>query len=234
MTVVAIHQPNFFPWLGYFDKIARSDVFCIMDNVQMPKTGGTWTNRVMLSIGGKAQWATVPIDRTGSGVQLIRDVRIVDKLQWREKFLNTVRTNYGKAAHFKEVYPLLQELISSPEPLLAAMNEQAIRAICAAIHVRCDHLVSGSGLKAEGHATALLTSMVRAVDGNTYMCGGGSSGYQEDELFAKAGISLVYQHFEHPVYPQRPGEPFLPGLSIIDALMHLGFTDTGALLRSPR
>lgn len=234
MTIVAIHQPNFFPWLGYFDKIARSDIFCVMDNVQMPKTGGTWTNRVMLSIGGKAQWATVPIDRTGAGVQLIRDVRIVDASPWRDKLLNTIRANYGKSAHFKDVFPLLHDLISAPEPMLAAMNERAIRAICAAIHLPCDHLVSGSKLNSEGHATDLLVNIVTAAGGDTYMCGGGSSGYQDDHLFAQAGISLLYQRFEHPVYEQRAGEPFLPGLSIIDALMHLGYTATGALLRSPR
>jgi len=234
MKIVSIHQPNFFPWLGYFDKIARSDVFCLMDNVQMPKTGGTWTNRVMLAIGGKAQWATVPIDRTGSGVQLIRDVRIVDSTPWREKLLNTIRTNYGKAPHFKDVFPLLSELIAPPEPMLATMNERAIRRICAAIGLPCDHLVLGSTLAAEGSATTLLINMVQSVGGDAYMCGGGSSGYQEDELFAQAGISLVYQSFKHPEYFQRPDEPFTPGLSIIDALMHLGFTATGALLRSPR
>jgi hypothetical protein len=188
----------------------------------------------MLSVGGKGQWATVPIDRTGSGVQLIRDVRIVDSSPWRDKMLSTIRANYGKSAHFKDVFPLLHDLIAAPEPMLAAMNERAIRAICNAIQLRSDHLTSGTSLNADGHATELLINMVRAARGDAYMCGGGSSGYQEDECFAQAGISLVYQRFEHPVYQQRPGEPFVPGLSIIDALMHLGFTATGALLRSPR
>ena len=73
--IVAIHQPNFFPWLGFFDKIARADVFCLLDNVQFPKTGGTWINRVQLWINGKAAWATAPVDRSYSGVRRIREMQ---------------------------------------------------------------------------------------------------------------------------------------------------------------
>ena len=69
--VVAIHQPNFFPWLGYFDKIARSDVFIFLDDVQFPKTGGVWSNRVKILIGGEARWSTAPIDRSFTGTRKI-------------------------------------------------------------------------------------------------------------------------------------------------------------------
>ena len=48
--IVAIHQPNFFPWLGYFDKINKSDIFIFLDDVQFPKKGGNWTNRVQLMV----------------------------------------------------------------------------------------------------------------------------------------------------------------------------------------
>jgi hypothetical protein len=63
-TVVAIHQPNFLPWLGFFDKLARADVFVLLNSVQFPRTSkGTWINRVKLLVGGEARWATVPIVR---------------------------------------------------------------------------------------------------------------------------------------------------------------------------
>jgi len=66
--VVAIHQPNFLPWLGYFDKLARADTFVLLDSVQFPKRNGTWMNRVKLLVGGEPGWITVPIVRAYHGL----------------------------------------------------------------------------------------------------------------------------------------------------------------------
>ena len=93
--VVAIHQPNFFPWLGYFDKLARADVFVELNSVQFPKTGGTWTNRVRLMIGGKPQWFTVPVIRSYHGLRTIGEMEINPSEPWRVKFLRTVVRGVG-------------------------------------------------------------------------------------------------------------------------------------------
>ena len=98
--IVAIHQPNFFPWLGYFDKLARADVFIALDHVQFPKTQGNWGNRVQLLVGGKAKWTTVPIRRDYHGVRRFDEMLIADEEPWRKGMLQTLRTNYGKAAAF--------------------------------------------------------------------------------------------------------------------------------------
>ena len=74
--VVAIHQPNFFPWLGFFDKIARSDVFILMDNVQFPKNRGTWSNRVQLATDRQAAWVTIPVGRSFRERRIIMDMQI--------------------------------------------------------------------------------------------------------------------------------------------------------------
>jgi hypothetical protein len=81
--LVAIHQPNFFPWLGYFDKLARADVFILLDDAQYPKTGGTWSNRVQLLINEKPAWVTVPVVRSYHGVRQIREMRIDEQRPWR-------------------------------------------------------------------------------------------------------------------------------------------------------
>ena len=111
--IVAIHQPNFFPWLGFFDKIARSDVFCLLDGVQLPKKGGSWVNRVQLVNNGKVLWATVPVCR-GPGVQTIAETRLQDAEPWREKLLRTLQSAYGKAPHFKDVFAFVQPLVTLP------------------------------------------------------------------------------------------------------------------------
>src|SRR4051794_9997556 len=86
-VVVGLHQPNFFPWLGYFDKLVRADVFVLLDNVQFSKTGGTWSNRVRLLAGDAPTWITLPVVRAYSGVRLVREMQIDNRQPWRRKFL---------------------------------------------------------------------------------------------------------------------------------------------------
>lgn len=229
--IVAIHQPNFFPWMGYFNKIARADVFCLMDNAQFPKTGGTWVNRVRLLIGGEAQWCTAPVTRGYSGVRAIREMELNNATPWREKLIGTIRANYGRAPAFAEVFPVIEPLIRNETASLADYNVQAIRTIAAKLGLTRARLVLGSELQGlTGQATDLLIQMTRAVGGTAYLCGGGAGGYQEDEKFAAAGIGLVYQNFAHPVYTQAKAPEFVPGLSIIDVLMHCGFETAGRLV----
>jgi hypothetical protein len=230
--VVAIHQPNFLPWLGYFAKIAASDVFLVMDNVQFPKSSkGGWSNRVKMRVGGEAAWVTVPVVRNYHGVRSISEMEIDDSSPWRAKLLKTVRMSYARSPYFQEIFPLVERLVTYPSVSLAEFNQFGVREISATLGMDTAKLVVGSTLHAEGAATSLLINMVRAVNGTTYLCGGGASGYQDDEQFASAGIQLRYQSFAHPVYRQGPGASFLPGLSIVDALMWCGASMTSSMLQ---
>jgi hypothetical protein len=87
-------------------------------------------------------------------------------------------------------------------------------------------------LNCEANATALLVEILKKKQGTTYLCGGGAEGYQQDNLFEAAGISLKYNNFNHPTYPQLSRQAFVPGLSIIDALMHVGVEATKKLIRN--
>jgi hypothetical protein len=227
--VVAIHQPNFFPWLGYFNKIACADVFVVLDNVQFPKTGGTWCNRVRLSVNGKVAWTTMPVVRSYGGVRLIRDMAIRDA-PWRGKFLQALRQSYGRAPYFDTIYPFVEELTNHPADRVADFNFFAIRALSQYIGLDPSKLVSGSTLEVKGKATDLLIAIVEAVGGTAYLCGAGAAGYQDDEKFAAEGLAVIYQDFRHPVYHQQNGNEFIPGLSIIDALMNCGRAHTYRLV----
>jgi hypothetical protein len=230
---VAIHQPNFLPWLGFFDKIHRSDVFVVMDNAQFSKTGGTWTNRVQLMVNKKPAWMTVPIVRAYHGLRTVREMEINDIQPWRAKLLRTIEMSYGRAPHFSEIAPVVRELIEQPTADLAEYNLTAIRTLCARLQLTTP-VVIGSSLAAEGRATDLLVSMVRSVGGTAYLAGGGASSYQDDEHFREQGVELVHQDFLHPLYPQFNSDSFIPGLSIVDALMNCGFEGVHRLLTSAR
>jgi len=229
--IVAIHQPNFFPWLGYFNKITRADVFCILDNVQFQKTGGTWTNRVRLAVGEKPFWATAPVRRDHSGTQSIRETRIDNCKPWRKKLLATLRTSYGQARFFSDTFPVLDELISNPAENLADFNVAAISALCERLALRDTRLVLASTLETSSTSTDRLVEIVQALGGETYLCGDGATGYQEDEKFYAAGIRLVRQGFQHPEYPQIGRTTFTSGLSVIDAVLNCGFAATTRLIR---
>lgn len=230
--VVTIHQPNFFPWLGYFDKIARSDVFIFLDDVQFPKTGGgVWCNRVKMLVAGEARWVTAPVRRSFHGVASINEIEWADEEPWRAKLLKTLSASYAKAPHFRETMAWLEPLIMLQENNLARYNMTVIRAIADRIGLRHDHCVTSSSLKAQGQASELLIDLTRKVGGDCYMCGGGAGGYQEDAAFAVAGLQLRYQAFSHPVYAQLRHKNFVPGLSVVDALMNVNCIGVNGLLR---
>lgn len=228
--IVAIHQPNFFPWLGYFNKISRADVFIILDNVQFPKTGGTWINRVQMMINGAPAWVTVPIRRAYHGTRLICDMEINNDIPWQGKFLKTIKSSYGRALHFNAVYPVLENLIGQHTDSLADFNIAVIKGLMEKLGFSVSKLLLGSSLAVDGSATQLLVNMTRMAGGATYLAGGGAGSYQDDGMFSRQGIELVYQNFRHPCYPQFNAQNFIPGLSVIDALMNCGFDETSRLI----
>jgi hypothetical protein len=227
--VVAIHQPNFLPWLGYFEKIARADVFVLLDDAQQQKKGGGYTNRVQMLVDGRATWMTVPIDRSYHGVREIREIEIDESRPWRKKLIRSIEQSYRRAPRFAEVFPLVRELVEVRERSLAAYNEAGVRRLCEEIGIGDTEVALSSALAVEGQATARLIELTRAVRGTVYLSGGGAGGYQEEGAFEAAGLELRMQRFRHPRYEQL-GEGFVEGLSVVDALMSCGFAEVGRLL----
>jgi hypothetical protein len=225
--IVAIHQPNFFPWLGYFDKIMHSDVFVFLDHVQFQKTGSMWTNRTRLPVNGTPSWITVPLDRSYQGYRQVNEMRILDDQPWREKLLRTLSMIYAKARYFDPVMQVLEKLINDREGNLAEYNILCVERLCEAIGITHRRFERSSRLTCRGASNALLASITRAVGGDTYMTGGGADDYLDESVFTAAGLRLLRQNYSPERYDQAGHRDFMPGLSIIDALMHLGFT--GAL-----
>jgi len=230
--LVCIHQPDFFPWLGFFDKMLRSDIFILLDHVQFPKTGGTYCNRVKLKVGSQGQWVTAPVNRSYNGLLPIKEVEFQPKNPWREKMFKTILSNYRGALFFDEAMQMLEPLIRNPEDSISTYNTHAVLMIGKYLNMPSDHIRWSSRLLCEGASTELLISLTRAVGGTTYMCGSGAINYQNDVLFAQAGVNLIHRDYSHPIYQQGSGKDFIAGLSIIDALMHVGIDGVRELLGS--
>lgn len=220
--IAAIHQPNFFPWLGFFDKIARSDVFVLLDNVQFPKTGGSWTNRVKLIIGGEVRWLTASIDRSYHGTKQILEMEFVNNERWKAKMIGSLQASYGRCEFYGETMTYLLPLIENPETNIAGFNINAIKVLCSQIGLDTSKFVTSSELAHHGMSNELLCSLTLNAGCTAYMCGGGADSYQNEDVFSKNGIKLLRQNFMHPRYVQREQTNFVPGLSIIDSLMNIG------------
>jgi RimJ/RimL family protein N-acetyltransferase len=219
--LVAIHQPNFFPWLGFFDKLRRCDAFVLLDTVEFSK--GSRTNRSQVQVNGQPHWITAPVRRAGIGGP-IRDVLTDENHPWRAKVVKTLRQSYARADAFDAAMPLLEELIGHREERLALYNEHAIRRLAGELAAPAE-ILRASELDVSGHATELLVNLVQAVGGTAYLAGAGARSYQENERFAAAGIDVVSQDF---VPPEQVG-----GLSVIDAVLRFGADGIRDLLSRP-
>lgn len=222
--VVAVHQPNFLPWLGYFYKMAHSDVFVLLDNVAFSKN--SYTNRSRIKTPRGEQWLTVPVKHSSG--QLISETAINDETDWRKKHLKTLEANYAKAPFFREVFDGLSAIFAaSSGEGLSAFNMRLIRFVAEYLGITT-RLVVGSSLDVTGQATDLLVAILKTLGGTTYLSGTGGSKYQSEEDYTRAGFCLRYSDFTYPIYPQLWGT-FCEGLSVVDVLFNCGPDGRGFL-----
>jgi len=219
--LIAIHQPNFLPWLGWFDKLARADLFILLDNVAHQRGGSNYTNRVQILAAGAPRWLTVPVTRGEAARHRIDQLRIAEDPGWRRKLRASVAQSYARTPFFGETMGLVDGVLADGGDRLCEINIGGIAAIARALDLPCQRMVRASALDVAGRGTELLVALVQAVGGDAYLAGGGAGGYQDDAAFAAAGIKLYRQQYRHPVYRQL-GDQFVPGLSAIDALMNCG------------
>jgi hypothetical protein len=216
--LVAIHQPNFLPWLGFFHKMALADVFILLDSV--PFTKNSFQNRIKIKSAQGEQWLTVPVLTKGRFGQATSKVPINNTTRWRKVHLATLRTNYRRAPYYEEVMAWLEPLYRQKPTHLASFNQSLIEAVMSQLNLTTG-LVNASSLISDESGSQLLLHLVQAVGGNIYLSGPSGHDYLDLFTFQQAGVEVSFQQFCHPTYPQLYGD-FIPGLSIIDLLMNVG------------
>lgn len=221
MILVACHQPNFLPWLGYFDKIVRSDIFVLLDDVQFNKTGGTWMNRVKIIKNGAADWITAPVDRAYHGLRTILEMQFQSG-PWRQSLLARLDQTYSRAPYFREGMDLVRPLIERDTRSVAEFNIQNLIAILDWLGAPSSKLRRSSDYGLPTTSNERLVDLTLAVGGDAYMAGGGAQGYQDEAVFQAGGVQLTLQAFKPHPYPQFNATEFVPGLSFIDAMMNVG------------
>lgn len=227
--IACIHQPNYLPWLGYFAKIAASDLFIVMDNAQF--TRNSWINRVRVAGNGAPLWLTVPVKHPGSLDTPIHAIEIDYRENWVKRHLETLRQRYARCPGKDEVLSSLTAILETRPRGLADLNLALIKAIL----MRCGistQVLLGSHLAASGQGSELVAQMCQAAGADVYLAGEGAAAYEDLAIYRAKQIEYRRCDFKHPEYAQRGQPSFLPGLSIVDALSNLGAEQTARLLRS--
>lgn len=225
--IVAIHQPQFMPWLGYFDKMDQVDCFVLLDQVQYKKN--EWQNRNRIKTAQGPMWLTVPV--TYRFPARILEVQIDRKVPWRHKHLQALRTNYARASHWQEARIALEELYGQDWRDLVSINCASIAWLRQELGIDTP-LQFASAMVLSEEPTQRLIDICRWVGADTYLAGADGRKYMDLEAFAKAGIRVVFQQYEHPTYPQLFGE-FISHLSALDLVLNCG-AESGAILRRGR
>lgn len=220
MKIIAIHQPQYLPYLGFFQKIKHCDLFIHLDQVAYQPRGYHNRNKIKTSAG--EQWLSVPV--VGSQNDKIMEIQTDPTAKkWSEKHWKSIMSSYGKAPYFKIYAPELESVYRTLAGLtLAEINIRLNSWIASKIGISTAALCA-SALKPEGQSSALLIDLCKKVNATHYLSGPGGRNYMDLNLFKNNGIEVIWQEYKFREYDQVfPALGFMPYLSAIDALMCVG------------
>lgn len=213
----SIHQPNFIPYLGFFNKFKNSDIFVLYDTAQYSKND--YHNRNSIKTSNGQVWLTIPVSvKLGDS---IKDVIIADQ-SFRKKHLRSIELNYKKAAFFDQIFPEISNLYEGTEKVLFDFNIKFLKYFFDIIDSQKKIvLTSQIDISSDVKSTAALIEILNKIGADSYISGGGARNYLDEKMFESSGIKLYWQDFHHPIYEQLWGD-FLPNMSILDALFNVG------------
>jgi hypothetical protein len=226
---VVIHQPDFLPYLGFFHRLLHADLLVFLDNVQFVHSSRGWTHRDKIKTSQGEKWLTVSVKKAPRDTP-INEIEISRDTDWKAGNISQIRENYREAPYFEEIFPYIQELYNEDYSRLADFNVHSIRLLMNLLDTRVV-TISASTLDPEGKKNSLLLDILNKTSATHYLSGIGARDYLDEEAFRKAGISVIWQDFRHPVYPQLHGG-FVSHLSSIDLLFNCGIEQSRKILRS--
>lgn len=217
-----IHQPDFFPWFGFFNKISKANTWVVLDHVENnPRDAAFWGRRVKILVNGQPTWLSITLERPKDpgriGIPICEMQINMSDPKVFEKCLKTIQMAYARAPYFSDYFFLAKEYFLDTSSSLQERNMRFIQTVMSILEIKTK-VVFSSSFKVQTKSTQLLVDLLKAIEADCYLCGRGAVGYQHDELFAENGISLEYNSYVPPEYPQMRTERFVPGLSILDAL----------------
>ena len=220
-NIVSIHQPSYFPWLGLVDKINKSDLFVLLDTVQL--SDSAYQNRnLFLDNSGKETLITIPIMKKNHFSKTIKDIKISNDI-WKKKHRKFIYFNYKKHPFFDEIYPKIDYIFDINSSFLIDYVAESMKIVMNLLNIDTDFIYASKlNLNDDLTKEDMVLNILENVNANIYLSGNGARSYQKEENFKNRNIELIYQDFKHPVYPQKNRDEFLYGMSSLDLLFNLG------------
>lgn len=225
--LVAVHQPQYLPWLGYFDKIRRADFFVLLDNVQFKKN--EWQNRNKIKTAQGWQWLTVPVKYKFP--QLINEVIINNSVKWQHKQRHAILTNYKKAPCYHYLDAVFDEIFSHAWQSISQLNIRVVTMLTKILGIDTPLFVASEIGEFPNDPDERLIAITKHFKADAYLAGSGGRQYMDLMKFRERGIEVLFQDYRHPVYDQRFGE-FVPYMSVIDLILNHGENSLPILRRS--
>lgn len=218
--IVSVHQPNYLPYLGFFDKMIHSDIFVIYDDAQFNKEDFQHRNKIRIFHGWK--WLTVPVEKK---LKSINEIKIRNELKikgnkWSDAHRRNIRDNYIDTHFYSKYEHDFEGIFRENYVNLIDLNMQIIYFLKDAFNIKTK-IIFSSELGFTSKSTARLVDIVESLNGDIYLSGVMGRNYLNLSLFRSKNIEVHYQEFKHPTYPQRY-EGFIPNMSSIDILFNLG------------
>lgn len=216
--IVAGHQPQYIPHIGFFNKISKADVFVIVDNVQFSRK--SWQQRTLIKRDDKELCLTIPALKKGKAEQLINQVEILND-GWQRKHWKSICLAYEKSPYFYMYKDDLESFYTREWTMLAEFTEALLRYFIDAIGIKFKAIYLGSQLGIQGEKTSLLIDICIKTGCDTYLSGSGAKAYLDEQLFLESHLEHRFNEFTPVPYKQH-GHSFLPGMGIIDAMFMYG------------
>jgi hypothetical protein len=226
-NITSIHQPDFIPYFGFFNKINKSDIYVVMDNVQLSKSG--WTHRDKIKTNKEVSWITIPIKNIKKK-QLIKDCLIDHDINWKKKHINMISENYKNSKFINEGIEIINDLYKLNTNYLFEFNFNIINKLFEIFKINVDIKLL-SQINVDGDKSELLIKILKKINSNLYLSGDGAKNFIDIDLFRYNNIEIIFNNFKHPIYEQINGN-FVKNLSILDIILNCGITETEKLIKN--
>lgn len=220
--ILTIMQPAYLPWLGFFERIILSDVFVVLDNVQLDtnsKTNFTTRNKIRTPQGSSL--LTVPIKKKGNyGNLFIHQLEISNETNWKQKHWDSIRQFYKKALFFKEHEMFFETVFTKQHTLLIELINEITEYLLDALGIR-KKVIYASALGIQSSKDDLIVDICNELKASTYISGPFGRDYLNGQAFKEKNIALLFHDYQHPVYKQLFPD-FYPYMSVIDLFFNYG------------
>lgn len=223
--IVSIHQPSYFPWLGLLDKITKSELYILMDDVQLTDRAYQHRN-ILLDCNGDTKFITIPINKKGYRDKKIKDITI-SNLTWQKQHKKFIQFNYKKSPYYDEIFSNIKVILEKNYTFLLDVLIDSMLITFDVFSIKTN-LVFQSSLnydktKKKGN---LILELLKTVNASCYISGTGAQNYLDEEEFVREGILLKFNQFVHPVYKQLNSKLFVEGMSSLDLLFSIGILNS--------